>query len=234
MLLHEKMRLQRKVSQLTYKQLRASSRKEKITKQIENVQKLYTKREAQIDKTVEMGKSQFRAGILQSLGIGCQGLNPMAFGQMGGTSLFANQKYSELANEVGADKLQAVMSGALTQKDGQYVTADGSVSISPEDYNKIYSGIQGIRMQESQQNYMAQMMETQYNQNASIWHEAAKAQLEAEQDAALMPLHEKETEYDLEDQSCRAQLEYAKAELENIKQELSQSIKDSAISFGLG
>ncbi len=234
MLLHEKMRLQRKVSQLTYKQLRASSRKEKVTKQIEKIQKLYSKREAQIDKTAEMGKSQFRVGIMQSLGIVCQGLNPMAFGQMGGSSMFANMKYSELANEVGTENLQAVMSGALMQKDGQYVNADGSISISPEDYNKIYSGIQGIRMQESQQNYIAQMMQTQYEQNVSIWQEAAKAQLEAEQDAALGPLQEQETEWDMEDQSMQVQLEDARARLQNIQQALSEGIKDSAPKFGLG
>ena len=237
MLLHEKMRLQRKVSRLTLKQAQAGNRKERVTKQIERIQKMYSKKEAMIDRMVKQGASMFRYGIMQQFGIGTQGLNPMAFGQLGGSSMLAQQQYAQLATKYGADVIQAMMSGSVQQnQNGDYVNAQGTVvdGITKDNYQEIYTAIQGVRMMESQASYAAQMMQSQYESRVSIWEEAMKAQLEAEQDEALAPLQEQEEEWDQESQSAEVQLQDARARLESIKEALKDGIKDSAPTFGLG
>ena len=101
-----------------------------------------------------------------------------------------------------------------------------------------YQAFQGAYTQVQQMQNMAQMqvqqMSSQYQSNVSIWLEAAKEQLEAEQDAALAPLEMEETDIELDNQSCEAQLADAKARLESVKQACSEGIKDSAPTFGLG
>ena len=85
----------------------------------------------------------------------------------------------------------------------------------------------------SQQSQAAQI-ESLYNQNASIWLEAEKAALEEAQDAALAPLEEQETEWDMEKEVCETQLADARARLESISEALKDGIKNSAPTFGLG
>ena len=96
------------------------------------------------------------------------------------------------------------------------------------------SGISTVNQMQSYRQMQVQQMSSQYQSNVSIWLEAAKSQLEAEQDMALAPLEEQETEMDLDKESCEAQLADAKARLESIKQACSEGIKDSAPTFGLG
>ena len=61
-----------------------------------------------------------------------------------------------------------------------------------------------------------------------------KEELEAEQDAALAPLNELDTELDLEQQSIDTQLADVKARLESFDALVKDEIKNSAPTFGLG
>ena len=89
-------------------------------------------------------------------------------------------------------------------------------------------------MNQSQAQMMCQQMSSNYQNNVSIWLEAAKAQLEAEQDAALAPLEAEQTDMELEKESTETQLAYAKERLQALEQACSEGIKDSAPKFGLG
>ena len=115
LLLHEKMRLKRQVNKLTLKQTQYGSRLDRMTKNIARVQKMYSSKMTQLEKTAQMAQSQFKSGIMQQLGIGTQGLNPMNFGGMGGTSLFAMNGYNQLAKQ---------LSGGIKDDKGN-VTVDG-------------------------------------------------------------------------------------------------------------
>ncbi|MBR6126885.1 hypothetical protein IKQ21_04290 [bacterium] len=234
MLLHEKMRLQRKVSRLTLKQAQASSRKERVTKQIERIQKMYSKKESQISNMVKQGNSMFQLALMQQFGIGSQGLNPMSF--LGGASMCAQQGYAALAQELncGLNVIQAVLAGQLQKGKDGYANKDGSISIDENQYQMIQAGIAQVHQMEGYQSYQAQMLQSQYQANVSIWEEAMKAELEAEQDEALAPLQEQEEEWDLESQSAEVQLQDARARLDAIKEALKDGIKDSAPTFGLG
>ena len=251
MLLHEKMRLLRKINILTYKQLRASSRKERVTKQIERIQKMYEKRHTRMQKQADILRNQFRTGLYNSMGLGTMGqmFNPM-FGGM--TSFVMNQAMSLFTNKGGvpingADKnylkglnesdfnncMTLQNSGGIPRDDkGNYDWKKAGVT---EDQWKAFQMCmsQAQNMQSQAQMY-CQNMETQYQTNISIWLEQAEAQMEMEQDEALLPLQEEETEWDMESQSAEVQLADAKARLEGIKQALSEGIKDSAPTFGLG
>lgn len=81
MLLHEKMRLQRKVNKLTYKQLRASNKKERITKNIERLQKYYSKKSDNLQKQAQMMQSQASVFFNNMMGVGAQNqmFNPFCY-----------------------------------------------------------------------------------------------------------------------------------------------------------
>ena len=250
MLLHEKMRLQRKVMKLTAKQALASSRKERVTKQIERVQKMYSKKEANLDNMAKMYTSSFRNSILCQTGLGAQNqmFNPAA--GYGMTSFMMGQAMQLFKGSVpinGQDgnkfpggseaEFQACMtayqSGGLPRKE------DGSpdyekAGITEDAWKAFNMCMQQAQMNQQQVQAYCNNMSSQYETNISIWLDAQKAQLEAEQDAALEPLNEQELEWDLESQSAETQLADARARLDSIKQALSEGIKDSAPTFGLG
>ncbi len=256
MLLHEKMRLQRKVNKLTLRQLQLSSRKERITKNISRVQKMYSSKMSELESQAKMAQSQFSVWIQQATGLGTMGLNPMNFGAAGGISMFIMNGLAAWAgqgtkdkdgNEIVSKQKAEEMFKAFQQGGFQKNVDENGNPIKGAEWKDIngnpysaqqYQAFQGAYTHVQQMQNMAQMqvqqMSSQYQSNVSIWLEAAKEQLEAEQDAALAPLEMEETDIELDNQSCEAQLADAKARLESVKQACSEGIKDSAPTFGLG
>ena len=94
--------------------------------------------------------------------------------------------------------------------------------------------LQAAQQNQSQANMMCQQMSQNYQNNVSIWLEAAKEQLEAEQDAALAPLEMEQTDMELEKESVETQLAYAKERLQSIEQACNEETKNAAPKFGLG
>ena len=255
LLLHEKMRLQRKVNKLTLRQTQLASRKERITKNIEKVQKMYSSKMTQVEKQASLFASQFKNQMLNSMGLGMQNqmFNPTA-GFSGITTFVANQMASMLANggkdiTIGKDTIPAFnqqqyqemmtdyMTTGLRENIGEDNKGTGKYGNGNYDKATVTAFMQAMQMaqqQQSQAQFYAQQMSSQYESNVSIWVEAYKAQLEEEQNAALLPLSAEETEMDIEQSSCEAQLADARARLDSIKQACSQEIKDSAPTFGLG
>ena len=258
MLLHEKMRLQRKVNKLTLRQLKASNRKERITKNIARVQKMYSSKMTQLEKQAQMAQSQFNVWAQQASGLGTYGLNPMNFNGAGGVSAFVMQGLAAWAkdgtkvegkeneyivdSELAKRMLQAYQNGGFRQnldenkqlKEGAEWIDVNKYTYTQQQYQAFQGALNSVQQMQQYRQMQVQQMSSQYQSNVSIWLEAAKAQLEAEQDAALAPLEAEETDMDLERESCEAQLADAKARLESIKQACSEGIKDSAPTFGLG
>ena len=267
LLLHEKMRLQRKVNKLTLRQLQMSGRKERISKNISKVQKMYSNKMTMLEKSAQMWTSQFKNSILNQAGLGAQNqmFNPM--GGYGLTSFVVNQMGQILANGGNAIPLEKDKDGNVTKsitdfKDGalfskmmqdQYsggfkavydendktkVTGykcESSGNTYTEDQYKCFQmAMSQAQSQQSQAQFMCQQMSSQYESNVSIWVEAQKAQLEEEQNAALLPLEAQETEIDLDNTAIETELQYARERLKNIEQACSQEIQSSAPKFGLG
>ena len=263
MLLHEKMRLQRKVNKLTLRELKMSSRKERITKNISRVQKMYSSKMTQLEKQASILQKQFTVGIQNSMGLGTQNQMFNPYGGGGITSFVANQLGNMLSNggqpikdakdNVIADfnkdgRIQQMMQDYYSGGFKPVYDKEGDTSASnikeyeglsgnkytKDEYACFQRALNAAQQQQSQAQMMCQQMSSNYEANISVWLEAQKAQLEAEQDMALAPLEAEETDMDLEKESCEAQLADAKARLESIKQACSEGIKDSAPSFGLG
>ena len=256
LLLHEKMRLQRKVNKLTLRQTQLSSRKERITKNISKVQKMYSSKMTMLEKQAQMMQNSFTTQLQNAWGLGTQNqmFNPMMGG--GITSFVANQlgamlsggavdisdgkggKTSVDISGVYQNMLSEYMAGTLkaqTGEDGKpsgMYGADGTYT--KDEYQVFMRAMQAAQGQQANAQMMQQQLSAQYQSNMSIWLAAQKAQLEEEQDAALLPLEAEETDIDLDNQSCEAQLADAKARLDSIKQACSEGIKDSAPTFGLG
>ncbi len=87
---------------------------------------------------------------------------------------------------------------------------------------------------QQQQQFNAQQMCTQYESNVSIWLDAQKSALEAEQDMMLEPLNYEETMLELEKEQKDTRLQRINEEIETYKQLVSQEVKNTTPTFGLG
>ena len=259
LLLHEKMRLQRKVNKLTLRQTQLSHRKDRITKNIERVQKLYSKKQTQLEKTAQLQQNNFATWIRNVNGLGTQNqvFNPYGFDSFGGITSYvmnamqgilcdpSNQLKDKFADGTLAQQLMnAKMSGALKavyeeDADGKKTTkilnyTDGTNTYDVDTVNAFMTAFQQAQYSQQMANAGCQQATSNFQTNVSIWLEAQQEALELEQNEVLLPLEMEETDIDLDMESCETQLEYAKARLENIKSACSDGIKNSAPTFGLG
>lgn len=240
LLLHEKMRLKRQVNKLTLKQLRYGNRLDRMTKNISRVQKMYSSKMTQLEKQAQMMQSQASVFFRNQMGLGMdnQAFNPWNMSGGGITSFVLNQMGGMLASgQIPKDK------DNYTSGLGQYKDADGNPQegkygsngqFTQDEVTAFKMAMQAAQQNQSQANMMCQQMSQNYQNNVSIWLEAAKEQLEAEQDAALAPLEAEQTDMELDKESVETQLAYAKERLQSIEQACSEETKNAAPKFGLG
>ena len=94
--------------------------------------------------------------------------------------------------------------------------------------------LQQAKMKQQQDQTMCQQLCTDYDTNISIWLEAAKAELEAQQDAALDPLNYEQTMLELDKELKENRLKRIEAEIESYSQLADKGAQDAAPKFGLG
>ncbi len=189
------------------------------------------------------------------LGMENQAFNPWNMSGGGITSFVLNQMGGMLASgQIPKDKdnkfpamdqvkFQEMLQDYYTSGLGQYKDADGNPQegkygsngqFTQDEVTAFKMAMQAAQQNQSQANMMCQQMSQNYQNNVSIWLEAAKEQLEAEQDAALAPLEMEQTDMELEKESVETQLAYAKERLQSIEQACSEETKNAAPKFGLG
>ena len=260
LLLHEKMRLKRQVNKLTLKQLRYGNRLDRMTKNISRVQKMYSSKMTQLEKQAQMMQSQASVFFRNQMGLGMenQAFNPWNMSGGGITSFVLNQMGGMLnsgqikvnptadnkdgtAVKIEPDIFQQMLQDYYTTGLKENLDADGKGlgTYGNNKYDKnqkaaFMMAMQAAQRNQSQANMMCQQMSQNYQNNVSIWLEAAKEQLEAEQDAALAPLEMEQTDMELEKESVETQLAYAKERLQSIEQACSEETKNAAPKFGLG
>lgn len=93
--------------------------------------------------------------------------------------------------------------------------------------------INSAKMQQQQTQMWVQQADTQYGNNISIWLDNAKAQLEAEQDAALEPLSYEDTMLQLEKEQLDARLQRLREEKQSYDTLVGEEAKNMAPTFGL-
>lgn len=254
LLLHEKMRLKRQVNKLTLKQLRYGNRLDRMTKNISRVQKMYSSKMTQLEKQAQMMQSQASVFFRNQMGLGMdnQAFNPWNMSGGGITSFVLNQMGDMLAsgkipkdkdNKFPAMDLDQMLQDYYISGLGQYKDADGNPQegkygsngqFTQDEVTAFKMAMQAAQQNQSQANMMCQQMSQNYQNNVSIWLEAAKEQLEAEQDADLAPLEAEQTDMELDKESVETQLAYAKERLQSIEQACSEETKNAAPKFGLG
>ena len=205
----------------------------------------------------QMMQSQASVFFRNQMGLGMdnQAFNPWNMSGGGITSFVLNQMGGMLASgQIPKDKdnkfpamdqakFQEMLQDYYTSGLGQYKDADGNPQegkygsngqFTQDEVTAFKMAMQAAQQNQSQANMMCQQMSQNYQNNVSIWLEAAKEQLEAEQDAALAPLEAEQTDMELDKESVETQLAYAKERLQSIEQACSEETKNAAPKFGLG
>ena len=221
LLLHQKMSLQRKVNKLTLAQTSIGQRKERISKRIEKVQKAYAKK---------ISKKEAEAKMMTSCSNNMMSQQMMAMqGSFASKSyldfLFKNEEFKNLY-----EAAQGQTSGSdAADKLNEWMTKNKETVNLAQQEAYAYNNDIAIRKQMQQQ--MMNSWTTNVNDQVSIWLEVQKQALEDEEQMALAPLEEEDTQIDLEQASNEAQLSYAQSRLDSIKSALDSKTQD-APKFG--
>ena len=259
LLLHQKMRLQRKQNQLTLKQLRFSSLVERMQKKVDKREKYYAKLEKQLERQANYYKNNANVFFSQMAGLGTNAVNlANPYGSnaatMGVLQNMSPEQMKECIQQYGGgldcskftpEIWNLVKAGGIQKwnKDGNdvYIDANGKEidssalgGVDPTQVARAASIMQQMaQMQVSSMQQYTTQMKTNYENNVSIWLEAQQEQLEAQKEWEMDLLAEEQADMEAEKNSVEAQLELVKQEKQNIEQALGQAIQDSAPKFGL-
>lgn len=246
MLLHEKMRLQRKQNKLTLKQLRNGNQLSRMESKIKRREKYYSKLEKQLETQANAMKNSASLYFNNMAGMGTNGVNLGNY--MGGSAaaLQILQGWGDTCplngQKIDQELVMALMSGACEQLAGSSQAGDKNakytVGTLTNEYGReqIAAARQVMNMANSQVSQMQAQVgqyKANYENNVSIWLTAAKEELEAQQEWEMDLLAEQQADYEAEKESIAAELELVKQRKESIEQELGSSIKDAAPKFGL-
>ena len=255
--MYQKMRLIREKNQVTYDLTKYSSKLDRVTKNIERVQKRYTSLFAQLEQQAKMMQSNATVMFQNMAGLGTNsvnlnnytGMNGFVCNIMGGMLSQGGFKYKDSNGEeqslagMSQSDIEAMMNEYMTnggqfirkkdpEDDTKYLQNEYE-NWSPEQVAAFTYAQRAGQMQQQQAQMWVQNANQQYGNNVSIWLNAAKAQLEAEQDAALEPLNYQETMWELEKTQADNKLKRINAQLESYDQLVSSESEKSAPTFGL-
>ena len=247
----QKMRLVREKNQATYQLATKSSKLSRVTKNIERVQKMYTSRISNLESQAKRMQNAASIFFQNKFNFGTNSFSPYNYSGMNG--FIQNAMYGILVtnggykvdendeNKTGLDdstfkkymgEYMAKGSGFAytTNEKGEKEIAEG---FDEKEVKVFMAAMQTAQQMQSMQQAQCQQVTQQVQDNISIWLEAQKEILEAQQDEALLPLNEEETMLELEKTSLEERLTRIKAELESYTQLVSEEAKDSAPKFGL-
>ena len=268
--MYQKMRLIREKNQATLDLTRFSSKYDRVSKNIERVQKMYTSKIASLESQAKMKMSMAKSVFQQQSGLAIGGnsafLNPYQMGAGNAVTAQFLQSYiqkgipytytedkgiqpvtdGKTLNPIGNNAqelyrlyMQGKLGNLITDENDNTKTgikgADGKfIPISAQEYNMFQAAVSEAQNQYYYRSNWLSQSTSNYETNVSIWLEAAKAQLEAEQDAAVEPLAYQQTMWELEKTQTEAKLERIKADLESYDRLLGDETKGHAPHFGLG
>lgn len=256
----QKLRLKREYNQCALKATTFSSKISRVEKNIQRAQKRYTSLFAQIDSQAKMMTSQAKMAIQNGFGLGVNGtsgltsiggmsgfvMNTMAAGLAQASSWFLDKDKIPIIDDMDDATIQKLMQ--LYMQTGGRMNPDEAVEgenntktvetfnggeFTKEQVNAFMAALQRAQQMQSQAQMQANNMATQYENNVSIWVEAQKKQLEAEQDAVLEPLNYEQTMLELDKELNDQKMTRLKAEMESYDQLCSEEAKNSAPTFGL-
>ena len=253
------MRAKREYNELTAKSFRNQSKKTRIKKNIEKTQKYYTDAKARIASQAKLMQSQATCIFQNIAGINSNinaFTNPYGMGSSNGFAIQSafnsigawNSADANKNNQISEAQFKAIMA---LQNAGISLNDSNTENINKflEKNNITGNDIDAAKLigcssayhsliQSGQQDYFNRSQwlnnaQTSFGQNVTIWEQYMNAQLEAEQDLALEPLNYEETMMELEETTIKTQLEEKKEEMQTLKQELAERVKEDVPKFGL-
>ena len=246
MLLHEKMKLQRKYNKLTLKQLRNGNLLSRMENKIKKREKYYSKLEKQLETQANAMKNNMKMQISNMMGLG---MNSVNLNNPYGSSAAALQIFTSWKGKNPLDNgatdiknpefVKAVMMGAVGMDGDKYYMygSDGKLDKTKEYDKTAYENAQRIiscaNSQVSMMQGQCQAMQANYENQVSIWLDYQKEQLDAQQEWEMDLLAEEQNDYEMEKTCIESELEMVKERKQAIEQQLGEAIKDSAPKFGL-
>ena len=255
LLMFQKFRLlrERNLEQLNMTQ--ANSKLTRIEKNIKNKQKYYTSLFTNLESQAKSMQNTMQMALRTNYGfdlnsnsltnIGYSGMNNFIRREIAG--LFVNgmptgQKDAdgnwiinklEFNNNEDAAAFADNMCYSYVANKGKLVegTEDGQFSSEQISFFE-QARAMAMQAQEQAQRSMAEQSQIMQN-NVSIWLEAQKEQLEAEQDSVIDALTYEQTMMELDKTYSEQRLQRINAEIEQYDQVISESVKDVP-KFGLG
>lgn len=191
LLLHQKMKLQRKENQLTLKQLRFSSQVDRMQKKVDKRQKYYDKLKKQLERQANCYKNQMNSYFTQMAGLGMNSVNLMnPYGSNGATQMVLHGWSKDQMNQmlgldgtanggyqIDSKVAEAIQNGTLqyAQKAFKFKGKTGEIDIPEGSLYNGYTGeiIGGTDAQAAGQAYqqlqqMAQMQVAQRQQQVQM------------------------------------------------------------------
>lgn len=254
---YQRLRLIREKNQLTLKLTQNTSKLDRIQKNIERTQKRYTSLFAQLESQAKQMQNNFNLSIRDAFGLGVNSVNPMnysgingyVYNIVGGMLQAGGYKYKDAeGNEcqlggMSQQEVQEMMNEYMANgkflpkpdenNPGQYIQGQYE-RWSPEQVAAFMTAMRTAQMKQQEANINISTATQQYGSNVSIWLEAQKAQLEAEQDSALDALSYEETMIELEKTQAETRLQRINAQIQSVDQLCSTEAQNSAPKFGLG
>ena len=253
--MYQKMRLIREKNQVTLDLTKYSGKLDRVTKNIERVQKRYTSLFAQLDQQAKRMESDAKVALQNMVGLGANcvnpnnlmGMNGFVYGIVGNMMTAGGYKYKEAdgtekeLKEMDPARVQAMMdeymaNGKFLPKldaDNKPIQNEYQNGWLPAEVAAFTYAMRVAQTQQQQAQMFVQQGSATVGNNVSIWLDAQKAQLEAQQDAELEPLNYQETMWELEKTQADNKLKRINANLETYEQLVSQESEKSAPTFGL-
>lgn len=235
----QKLRLVREKNQLTLEVAKYSSGLDRIQKNIERTQKRYTSLFQQLESQAKSMQNNASMYFRSMAGFGTDSVNPWSLGGMNGY-IYQNMLDIAVKNGLSQETAEAMRDEYMTN--GKFLTKEDPDNAGKyiyenytEDDVKIFmQAMNAARMMQDQARMGVQQASQQYSDNVSIWLEAQKEQLQAEQDAALDALSYQETMMELDKTQRETRLTRINQEIQSYDQLISNEAQNAAPKFGLG
>lgn len=216
--IYQKMRLIRERNQLTLNLASYSSKLTRIEKSIKNTQKFYAAKIKNLETMAKMELSAYKNTAMMRFNNG---------------TLLASLMEQGLGGDTGLQNIwEAYRTNNLKP------TADGQIEMNgqpcnEEDYKKFQSIFNQATYSMNMQQQMAQMDISGQEQIMTARLDAAKEQLEDEQDMALSPLEYEQTMMELDKEATEQRLARIDAEIKSYDELCRSEAQNSAPKFGL-
>jgi len=257
---YQKMRYIRKYNEATLKVTKFTSLYDRITKNIERVQKMYTDRKAKLEARATKMKNSASIWLRNNMGLGTSDFNTSIYSYNGlnGYKMGAITEYMQkgqvyngtTTTDGNGNKVQGTYAaiddpsifitayqnsgGTFKDSEGNWMTKGGtSETFTEEDY-KMFNQAKSqadIAYSNAQNQYTT--MNQGFQEDVDNWLEAATEEMEAEQDEALSQLSYKQTMYELSKTQAEQEQATAKENKDKYTELAKDAVRDHAPHFGL-